>query len=214
MPVEMSIICALAEPGPQSRSIETSIEVSFVLREICACLTDISLRNLLISSMTRLVASVRPCHKLIRSKYALTHRSLFNFMRKSPGTSEKDSVPTDGNLFYPFSKSPFPAIHARGEAVKGVALCPICTSPSGHVHTSTQAQIHLVKFECPDCGWPTHCTEEHWKEDEEHAKYCSRLKEVNEDEHDLRSGRQIHEFELPGACTSLGLLRKRHNENA
>ncbi|KAF7793095.1 hypothetical protein EIP86_004202 [Pleurotus ostreatoroseus] len=55
-----------------------------------------------------------------------------------------------------------------------------------------------MMFECPDCGWPTHCSEEHWKEDEEHRKYCGRLREVNEDEHDLRSGRRLREFELPG----------------
>jgi splicing suppressor protein 51 len=34
--------------------------------------------------------------------------------------------------------------------------------------------------------------------DEEHAKYCTRLREVNEDDHDLRSGRMVHEFAMPG----------------
>ena len=29
----------------------------------------------------------------------------------------------------------------------------------------------------------------------EHEEYCERLREVNEDDHDLRSGRQITEFE-------------------
>ncbi|GLB35090.1 putative zinc-finger of mitochondrial splicing suppressor 51 [Lyophyllum shimeji] len=38
----------------------------------------------------------------------------------------------------------------------------------------------------------------HHKEDEEHRKYCSRLREANEDEHDLRIGRRLREFELPG----------------
>ena len=36
MPVETDISCALAEPGAQSRSIETSISVSLVLREMVA----------------------------------------------------------------------------------------------------------------------------------------------------------------------------------
>ena len=60
-----------------------------------------------------------------------------------------------------------------------------------------------VAFDCPDCGWPTHCTEEHWKVDDEHHRYCGRLKEANEDEHDLRSGRRMQEFELPGESNIL-----------
>ena len=38
--------------------------------------------------------------------------------------------------------------------------------------------------------------------DEDHAKFCSRLREVNEDEHDLRSGRRMYEFELPGVYSA------------
>jgi hypothetical protein len=35
--------------------------------------------------------------------------------------------------------------------------------------------------------------------DEEHHKHvCGVLREVNEDEHDLRSGRRMKEFEFPG----------------
>ncbi|KAF5324765.1 hypothetical protein D9611_004558 [Ephemerocybe angulata] len=130
-------------------------------------------------------------------------RSIFSFLRRlqSPGkpqTANADPVPllTEDNLFHPFSKSPFPAIRARGEAIKKLAPCPVCHSAScaaGHDHSPK-----AVKFECPDCGWPTHCSEEHWKEDEEHKKYCNRLREANEDEHDLRSGRKLREFELPG----------------
>ncbi|KAH9997252.1 hypothetical protein BJV77DRAFT_984189 [Russula vinacea] len=74
------------------------------------------------------------------------------------------------NLFHPFSVSPFPAIVARGEAIKSLAPCPV-------------SQARAIAFECPDCGWPTHCT---------------RITGVNEDEHDLRSGRRLREFELPG----------------
>lgn len=54
-----------------------------------------------------------------------------------------------------------------------------------------------VQFECPDCGWPTHYSEKEWREDTEHAKYVPRLREANEDEHDLRSGREMTEFRLP-----------------
>ncbi|KAF8831708.1 hypothetical protein HHX47_DHR1000954 [Lentinula edodes] len=81
-----------------------------------------------------------------------------------------------------------------------MASCPVCASGHRHTyeHEHEKPKVNHVSFECPDCGWPTHCSEEHWKEDKEHEKYCSRLREANEDEHDLRSGRRMPEFELPG----------------
>ncbi|KAI0720935.1 zinc-finger of mitochondrial splicing suppressor 51-domain-containing protein [Cerioporus squamosus] len=109
---------------------------------------------------------------------------------------ENTPILTEDNLFHPFSQSPFPAIRARGEAIRQLAPCPVCANAGVHAHA--QAQPKTVAFECPDCGWPTHCSEEHWHADQEHQKYCARLREVNEDEHDLRSGRRMREFELPG----------------
>jgi mitochondrial splicing suppressor protein 51 len=139
-------------------------------------------------------ACVRPCH-------INNSRTLFSWFKKSEDNKSKEKQPilTEDNLFHPFSKSPFPALRARGEAIQTLAPCPVCASPHSHGDSHTAAQPKAVKHECPDCGWPTHCTEEHWQEDLEHKKYCSRLREVNEDEHDLRSGRRIKEFELPGA---------------
>jgi splicing suppressor protein 51 len=56
-----------------------------------------------------------------------------------------------------------------------------------------------VKFECPDCGIPVSCSEEHWADDyEAHLEICDSLREINEDDHDLRSGRFFPEFEYPG----------------
>ncbi|QRV99997.1 Mss51-mRNA processing-like protein [Ceratobasidium sp. AG-Ba] len=94
------------------------------------------------------------------------------------------------NLFHPLSRSPIPSLQARAAAVTEHAPCPVCLD---HYE-----QRRPVRYDCPDCGWPTHCTELHWKEDAEHLKYCTRLREVNEDEHDIRSGRKLREFELPG----------------
>lgn len=131
-------------------------------------------------------------------------RLLFSWFRKSkPTTQPKEQAPvlTQDNLFHPFSKSPFPAIRARGDAIQLLAPCPVCASSHTSTHAHAQAQPRAVKFECPDCGWPSHCSHEHWAEDTEHKKYCSRLREVNEDEHDLRSGRRMREFELPGEST-------------
>ena len=63
---------------------------------------------------------------------------------------------------------------------------------------SKQPPAH-VHFECPDCGVPMYCSEEHWMEDyEQHIEICDTLKMINEDDHDLRSGRWFHEFEYPG----------------
>ena len=136
------------------------------------------------------------------------NRNLFNFLRRSSKSPQEEPSPllSEDNLFHPFSKSPFPAVRARGEAIQSLATCPVC--PSGHskAHTHTKSQPLAVKFECPDCGFPTHCTEEHWTADVDHKKYCSRLREVNEDEHDLRSGRKMHEFQLPGGLCSFTLL--------
>ena len=131
-------------------------------------------------------------------------RALFNLLRK-PSLPKTNPAPllSQDNLFHPFSKSPFPPVRARGEAIQNLAPCPVCHD---HGHTHTKVQSRLVKFECPDCGWPTHCSEDHWKEDVDHQKYCRRLREANEDEHDLRSGRRVREFELPGAHTGFFLV--------
>jgi len=43
------------------------------------------------------------------------------------------------------------------------------------------------------------CSEEHWADDyEAHLEICDTLREINEDDHDLRSGRFFPEFEYPG----------------
>lgn len=163
--------------------------------------------------MLRPPATQRPAlHLLARSRphLCITHtrtapqaRTLFGWFKKSKPAAKKEPVPvlSQDDLFHPFSQSPFPALSARGEAIQKLAPCPVCAVEAKGAHDShvhTHAQPKAVKFECPDCGWPTHCSEEHWEADTEHKKYCSKLREVNEDEHDLRSGRRMKEFELPG----------------
>lgn len=154
------------------------------------------------AAASRLLAARRPqVLPLLTRRSAESRRNLLNFLRRKPKNTPSEPKPilSQDDLFHPFSQSPFPAIRARGEAIQKLAPCPTCLSEHTGTHAHTKAQPKSVKFECPDCGWPTHCSEEHWKADENHAKYCSRLREVNEDDHDLRSGRRIQEFELPGA---------------
>ena len=57
-----------------------------------------------------------------------------------------------------------------------------------------------VRLECPDCGIPVSCSEEHFADDyESHLEICDLLRQVNEDDHDLHSGRFFPEFEYPGS---------------
>jgi splicing suppressor protein 51 len=153
------------------------------------------------SSCSRLALRATPSLARLRPNH-VWRRSIFQLFkkRKDDASKEKSKAPllTQDNLFHPFSKSPFEAVRQRGEAIKQLATCPVCSSTHTQEDAHTPTHPKAVSFECPDCGFPTHCSEEHWQADEEHKKYCSRLREVNEDEHDLRSGREIWEFKLPG----------------
>ncbi|RYP79112.1 hypothetical protein DL771_000090 [Monosporascus sp. 5C6A] len=65
-------------------------------------------------------------------------------------------------------------------------------------NSGNQPPAH-VDFECPDCGVPVYCSEGHWAEDyETHLEICDTLRQINEDDHDLRSGRFFPEFEYAG----------------
>ena len=137
---------------------------------------------------------------------AVKRRNFFNLLGKVKEKVAPKSDPTpiisQDNLFHPFSRSPFPAVRARGEAIQKIAPCPVCAADNSALHGSPKA----VRFECPDCGWPTHCSEQHWAMDTEHKRYCSRLREANEDDHDLRSGRRVWEFEFPGTSPHMQRL--------
>jgi splicing suppressor protein 51 len=116
----------------------------------------------------------------------------------------------EDDLFHPLSKSPIPSMRQRAAFMKAHAYCP---HPS-HNRTrivSTEADPESrkpitgglppahVSYECEYCGIPVSCSEQHWLEDyEEHMKYCDTLREINEDDHDIRSGRHFNEFDFQG----------------
>lgn len=115
------------------------------------------------------------------------------------------------NLFHSFSNSPSPEIRKRAAFMKHNAYCPhpnhqatrTPVSPEDPEARKLSGSQSLppanVKFECPDCGIPISCCEEHWADDyESHVEICDTLREINEDDHDLRSGRFFTEFEYPG----------------
>jgi hypothetical protein len=132
-----------------------------------------------------------------RIDQALSRRTLFWPFRRSPSTPTKSApVPNtpilaQNDLFHPLSQSPFPALVDKANRIKNVSLCPTSLEHDERIRPA---------FDCPDCGWPTHATKDRWVEGkEDHQEYCGRLREVNEDEHDIRSGRNMNEFEnLPG----------------
>ena len=78
-------------------------------------------------------------------------------------------------------------------AIKSLALCP------------TSGLLEGNEFTCPNCGFPTHCSEEHYKMDQERHELesCDTLRQINEDLHDMQSGRQFPEFTLKRAHTSI-----------
>ena len=114
-------------------------------------------------------------------------------------------------LFHPFSKSPIPEIRLRAAFTKQHAYCPHPVhqqtrvpvspdDPEGRKLAGADAEPPAhVQFECPDCGIATYCSEEHWADDyEAHLEICDTLRQINEDDHDLRSGRWFPEFDYPG----------------
>ncbi|KAK6441992.1 translational activator for mitochondrial COX1 [Oleoguttula sp. CCFEE 5521] len=65
--------------------------------------------------------------------------------------------------------------------------------------TSTLPPAH-VRHECPDCGIPVACSEAHFADTyDQHLEICDLLRQINEDDHDLHSGRFFPEFEYPDA---------------
>lgn len=123
-----------------------------------------------------------------------------------PPKAEGRPLLQSNNLFHSFSNSPSPEIRRRAAYIKQHAYCPhpshhqtrLPDDPEARKATGSLPPAH-VNFECPDCGIPISCSEEHWADDyEAHLELCDTLREINEDDHDLRSGRFFPEFEYPG----------------
>ncbi|UKZ77781.1 hypothetical protein TrVFT333_005507 [Trichoderma virens FT-333] len=126
---------------------------------------------------------------------------------KSPASTLRLS-PDD--LFHPFSESPVPEFRRRAAYMRQHAYCPhpdhkharvpldASTVDDAAPATGGDMPPANVDFECPDCGIAVYCSKEHWMDDyENHLKICDTLRQINEDDHDLRSGRVFHEGNLP-----------------
>lgn len=119
----------------------------------------------------------------------------------------RQTIPSH-KLFNSFTNSPSPAIRRRAAFIRQNAYCPhpshqatrLATSPhdTESRKTGSLPPAH-VRYECPDCGIPVSCSEEHFVSDyEAHLEICDTLRQINEDDHDLVSGRLFPEFEYPG----------------
>lgn len=143
----------------------------------------------------------------ISARRSLSLKSFFTSRKPAtsdPFTSQFEPVLEQADLFHPLSKSPLAPVRAKAEWIAAHGTCPVCKEQHAAEEEHKEEAAKKTKskpptYECPDCGYPTHCSEEHYKMDKEHHKHvCGTLREVNEDEHDLRSGRRMKEFEFPG----------------
>jgi splicing suppressor protein 51 len=141
--------------------------------------------------------------RFTRSPSPVPTRTFLSFLKRKPPSEVPASAPpppvlAQDDLFHPLSHSPFPALVEKADRIKAISFCP--TSYDRH------GERVRPEFDCPDCGWPTHASEQRWQEGRaEHVEYCGRLREVNEDEHDIRSGRPMKEFDnMPGESGSVG----------
>ncbi|KAG4304310.1 hypothetical protein PORY_002285 [Pneumocystis oryctolagi] len=89
----------------------------------------------------------------------------------------------EDNLFHRLSQSPIQSLREKANTIKKYAKCPISDNP--------------IFFECPNCGYPTHHSELEWKIDNEHEKFCKKLREINEDEHYLHSKKELYDLSFP-----------------
>ena len=129
-------------------------------------------------------------------------------LRPQQPPSERRALLQPNNLFHSFTHSPSPEIRRRAQLIKQNAYCPhpahlstrAPTSPHDPEHAKTGAAPPAhVSHECPDCGIPVACSPEHFADDyAAHLEICDLLRQINEDDHDLVSGRFFPEFEYPG----------------
>ncbi|KAJ6192710.1 zinc-finger of mitochondrial splicing suppressor 51-domain-containing protein [Bipolaris maydis] len=125
-----------------------------------------------------------------------------------PEGIRRTRVLTEENLFNSFSNSPIPQIRKRAAFMRQHAYCPHPShQPTRAINNPMDLEARKssetgtppahVDFECPDCGIPVYCCEEHWADDyEAHLEVCDVLRQINEDDHDLRSGRFFREFQF------------------
>lgn len=156
--------------------------------------THIARRATAISARSTISRS-SPSHALTATR-AISLKSLFTPSKSKKHEQQQQETSKvmlePDNLFHMLSKSPIAELKDRAAIINKYGVCPVCDT-----HETPEHKKQPV-YECPDCGYPTHCSEEHYHEGHEaHKEICHILREQNEDDHDLRSGRSMVEFEFP-----------------
>lgn len=155
-------------------------------------------RNMLASRVLRSAQHQhQQCRHLTQTvSRPISFKGLFGSSTKREDAEEKKLILEQDNLFHILSKSPLPEMRDRAAIINKYGVCPVCDTH----HEEGEHKKHPV-YDCPDCGYPTHCSEEHYEQGKaaHHEKCCGILREMNEDDHDLRSGRPMREFEFPTA---------------
>ncbi|RMZ73134.1 mrna processing [Pyrenophora seminiperda CCB06] len=123
-------------------------------------------------------------------KLALPKRSLSTTPNRASGQAfepreyidaegnRRTLVLNEDNLFNSFTNSPIPQIRKRAAFMRQHAYCPHPShKPTRAPNNPTDLEARKssengtppahVDFECPDCGIPVYCCEEHWADDYE-----------------------------------------------
>lgn len=173
---------------------------------------NISIQAYHTQTRKRLLSQYVQCRR-ISSASSNQDSNISNYINQGKNTTahdvEEKPILTPDNLFHPFSSSPSAAIRRRASLIKKNAYCPhpdhhqtrIPLRPNDPEARKSQTGLLSpahVEFECPDCGIPVSCSEHHWADDyEAHLEICETLRQINEDDHDLNSGRFFPEFSYP-----------------
>jgi mitochondrial splicing suppressor protein 51 len=149
------------------------------------------------SSKLFLRGCIRHPRKRLLLPYHISRRTFSLFPKKKvedPASTATHPLEQDSkylrlsqdNLFHPLISSPIVNIRKKAMAIKSLAVCP------------TSGLLERNEYTCPNCGFPTHCSEEHYRLDQERheRESCDTLRQINEDLHDMQSGRQFPEFTL------------------
>lgn len=149
-------------------------------------------RRLLLRSVVRQSSVSR--HVITRSLTQTAVRPIFKGIFRSSSAQDTDNkrqvILDQDHLFHILSKSPIAEMRDRAAIINKYGTCPVCDNQ--------EAPKQKPTYDCPECGYPTHCCEDHYHQGKEaHKEICSVLREINEDDHDLRSGRPMREFEFP-----------------
>src|SRR5436190_6011870 len=102
------------------------------------------------------------CHTHCTFPFTRTYISLKSILSRQNSTLKPTStlnkltkpIISQDNLFHPLSKSPFEDLRHRYKQICVHGSCPVCLTQENEAKDKP-------KHECPDCGYPTHCSLEH-----------------------------------------------------